>query len=255
MRLCGQLRPSPQPSPKGRGRKIATVTIVFSLTFLLALHLVSIPIFALSQSNSPQNPVEISGEPRHHPKFENEFVRVWDVTVPAGDATLWHAHRNDNVVVTLAPAKLHIETLGRDPVDVEWKFGEVRFSKATYVHRAMNVGTTPFHNLTIELLKPPPANSDSSPAPNEGREPVLENERVRVYRQSLAPGEAVAMHTHPYPGLQVTITAAEIEVTANGKAVRHPVKADDVSWRAGGVTHSIKNVGQTRFESVDIEFK
>ena len=125
--------------------------------FLLIASLLLIPLVGLSQSNSPQNPVEIKGEPRHHPKFENEFVRIWDVTVPGGDATLLHAHRNDNVVVTLAPAKLHIETLDKDPVDTEWKFGEVRFSKATYIHRAMNVGTTAFHNLTIELLKPPGA--------------------------------------------------------------------------------------------------
>src|SRR6266576_1926638 len=145
---------------------------------LLPLFLVFtiIPLAAWSQSNSPQNPVEISGEPRHHPKFENEFVRVWDVTVPAGDMTLWHAHRNDNVVVTLAPAKLHIETLGRDPVDTEWKFGEVRFSKATYVHRAMNVGTTPFHNLTIELLKLPSGLPEPKPQYPIVRVPVLEND-------------------------------------------------------------------------------
>ena len=213
-----------------------------------------IPVAALWQSNSPQNPVEIKGEPRHHPKFENEFVRIWDVTVPGGDATLWHAHRNDNVVVTLAPAKLHIETLGHDPVDAEWKFGEVRFSKATYIHRAMNVGTNAFHNLTIELLKPESTNPTT--APNEaGREPVLDNDRVRVYRTSLAPGESVSTHTHPFPILHVTMTATEIEVTANGKTVRHPVKEDDVSWDAAGVTHSIKNVGRSRFEALVIEFK
>jgi quercetin dioxygenase-like cupin family protein len=223
---------------------------------LLLIALLLIPVVSLSQSNSAQNPVEIKGEPRHHPKFENEFVRIWDVTVPGGDATFWHAHRNDNVIVTLAPARLHIETLGRDPVDAEWKYAEVRFSKATYVHRAMNVGTTAFHNLTIELLKPASADSNWSPLPKEAdREPILENERVRVYRYSLKPGESMATHTHPLPGLSVTITAAEIEVTANGKTVRHPVKADDVSWREGGVTHSVKNVGKTVFDGVDIEFK
>ena len=222
--------------------------------FLLIASLLLIPLVGLSQSNSPQNPVEINGEPRHHPKFENEFVRIWDVTVPGGDATLWHAHRNDNVVVTLAPAKLHIETLDKDPVDAEWKFGEVRFSKATYIHRAMNVGTTAFHNLTIELLKPASAGTQTM-AGEAGRQPVLENDRVRVYRASLAPGESVATHTHQFPYLDVTMSAAEIEVTANGKAVRHPVKEDDVSWEPAGVTHSIKNVGRTRFEAVSIEFK
>jgi quercetin dioxygenase-like cupin family protein len=78
---------------------------------------------------------------------------------------------------------------------------------------------------------------------------------VRVYRLSLAPGEAIATHTHPFPGVVVTMTAAEIEVTAEGKSVRHPVKENDVSWRASGVTHSIRNVGKTRLEALDIELK
>jgi len=225
------------------------------ITCFLALGWV--PVTTSSQSNSPQAPVEISGEAHHHPKFENEFVRIWDVTVPAGEATLWHVHRNDNVVVTLGDASLRIENATAPPAEAQWKFGEVRFAKATYIHRAMNVGTTPFHNLTIELLKPPnsAASSITLPGTYEGRTPVLENDRVRVYRMSLAPGETAPMHTHPYPGVQITITAAQIEVTANGKPVRHPVKSNDVSWRAGGVTHSIRNVGQTRFEAVDIELK
>src|SRR5437867_9028877 len=99
---------------------------------LLMLAIAIAPI-AVSQSNSPQSPVEIRGEPRHHPKFENEFVRIWDVTVPAGDATLWHVHRNDNVVVTLGGATLRIENMSSETADGEWKYGDVRFSKATYV--------------------------------------------------------------------------------------------------------------------------
>ena len=225
-----------------------------SIICLLGLGLVSTT--TSSQSNSPQSPVEISGEAHHHPKFENEFVRVWDVTVPAGEATLWHVHRNDNVVVTLGDANLRLENAAVPTTEAQWKFGEVRFAEATYVHRALNVGTTPFHNLTIELLKPSNFVADPSRLPVQaGRAPILENDRVRVYRLSLAPGEAVGMHTHPLPGLVVTITAGEIEVTADGKPVTHPVKSNDVSWRAGAVTHSIKNVGKTRFEAVDVELK
>ena len=96
---------------------------------LLVLGLASMT--TLSQSNSPQSPVEIKGEAHHHPKFENEFVRIWDVTVPAGEATLWHVHRNDNVVVTFADANLRLESATAAPVEAQWKFGEVRFAKAT----------------------------------------------------------------------------------------------------------------------------
>jgi hypothetical protein len=221
------------------------------LMFALAL----IPLSAWSQSNSPQSPVEISGEPRHHPKFENEFVRIWDVTVPANDATLWHAHRNDNVVVVFGDVNLRIETVGRDPVETQWKFGEVKFAKATYVHRAMNLGTTSFHNLTIELLKAPGPIKD---LPKEaGREPVLENERLRAFRITLEPGQSTPIHTHPVPGLSINLTPAKLEVTTKGKDKpdRLSLPLGESRWRAGTVTHSIKNVGKTRFEGVDIEFK
>ena len=227
-----------------------------SLWLLLCL-LGAVSIAVIAQSNSAQNPVEIKGEPRHHPKFENEFLRVWDMTVPPGDATLWHAHRNDNVVVTLADAKLHIETVGRDPVDADWKFGEVRFSKATYVHRAMNVGGTSFHNLTIELLKPSGVAVDLASLPKTAREPILDNDRVRVYRVSLAPGEQTPMHTHPWPGLAVAVTGGDLEVITQGR--REPerllLQASDVRWRAGAVTHSLKNVGKSPIEGIDIELK
>ena len=229
-----------------------------NLSLLMLLLAIAIAPIAVSQSNSPQSPVEISGEPRHHPKFENEFVRVWDVTVPAGDATLWHVHRNDNVVVTLSGASLHIETLGAAPAESQWKFGDVRFGKATYIHRAMNVGPTTFHNMTIELLKPTGFFPDLSKLPKQaGREPVLENDRVRVYRLSLAAGESTGIHHHPLPGLAIMITPGEIEVSTEGKptADRLNVALGDMRWRASAVTHSIKNVGARRFEAVDIELK
>src|SRR5436853_2630701 len=134
-----------------------------SLLIICLLGLGVVPTTTSSQSNSPQSPVEISGEAHHHPKLENEFVRIWDVTVPAGDATLWHVHRNDNVVVTFADANLRLESASVAPAEAQWKFGEVRFTKATYVHRAINTGATPFHNLTIELLKSPGPQPDPSP--------------------------------------------------------------------------------------------
>jgi hypothetical protein len=230
--------------------KLSLLLICFMLTMT--------PTAKLWQSSSAQSPVEISGEPHHHPKFENEFVRIYDVTVPAGDATLWHAHREDNVVVALGDASLRIETAGAAPAEGIWKFGEVRFGKATYIHRAINIGTSPFHNVTVELLKSPAFLADVSKLPKQaGREPLLENARVRVYRLSLEPGESSAIHNHPLPGLGVAITAGKIEITTKGKARpdRLSLPPADVRWRAGAGTHSIKNVGKTRFEAIDIELK
>src|SRR5207244_4620944 len=124
----GLLPPLPGPSKNLKG---AMKILLVTLCVLATIHPAT-----LSQSNSPQSPVEISGEAHHHPKLENEFVRIWDVTVPAGEATLWHVHRNDNVVVTFADANLRLESATAEPAEAQWKFGEVRFAKATYVHRA-----------------------------------------------------------------------------------------------------------------------
>lgn len=228
------------------------------LSLLFILLMITMNPTAISQSNSEQSPVELTGEPHHHPKFENEFVRIWDVTVSPRDATLWHAHREDNVIVALGDANLRIETAGAAPSEGVWKFGEVRFGKATYVHRAINIGTTSFHNVTVELIKSPAFLADLSKLPKQtDRQPVIENDRVRVYRLSLAPGESSALHTHPLPGLGVAITAGEIEISTKGKARRDRLSLPpaDVRWRAGAVTHSIKNVGKTRFDAIDIELK
>jgi len=233
---------------------LGRITLV--LVFLFAFTLIAGG--SLAQSNSPQSPVEISGEAHHHPKFENEFVRVWDVTVPAGDATLWHIHRNDNVVVTLGEARLRIETAGAAPGESLWKFGEVRFGKATYVHRAMNVGATSFRNFTIELLKPP-AGSTTPSIPKEPivRTPVFENERVRAFEVTLDPGQSTSMHTHVLPSLAIALTPGDIEVTTEGKNKPDRLKLPrgDLRWRAGAVTHAIKNIGKSRFSAVDIELK
>jgi predicted metal-dependent enzyme (double-stranded beta helix superfamily) len=80
---------------------------------------------------------------------------------------------------------------------------------------------------------------------------------VRVYRVTLAPGESTGMHKHLLAGLGITIGPTEIELDMQGKDKPELIKVatGEARWRPGAVTHSIKNVGQTRFETVDIELK
>src|ERR1044072_5206673 len=89
------------------------------------------------------------------------------------------------------------------------------------------------------------------------RHPVLKNYRVRVYRVTLAPGESTPMHTHLFAGLALTLSPARIAIQTKGskRVQRINVRAGEVRWRPEPVTHSIKNIGKTRFEGVDIELK
>src|SRR5262249_28741398 len=102
----------------------------------------------LTISICAQAPVPVSKEPRHHLKFENEYVRVFDVLVPPGDTTLFHIHSNDYVFVSIGDATLKAEIPGGQPSDLIMKDGESRFTKGPITHRVRNVAKTPFRNVT-----------------------------------------------------------------------------------------------------------
>ena len=46
-------------------------------------------------------------EPRHVPKFVNEWVRIIDVEIPEGERTLYHAHSLDYPYVMISSVTLH----------------------------------------------------------------------------------------------------------------------------------------------------
>lgn len=101
-----------------------------------------------------QQSVEITSEPSHHLVFENEYVRVFDVTVAPRATTLVHKHNHDYLFVTLGDSDVVSVRPGEKPVGLKLKDGEVRFTPGNFAHAAVNQADRPFHNITIELLKP-----------------------------------------------------------------------------------------------------
>ena len=101
-----------------------------------------------------QQSVEITSEPNHHLVFENEYVRVFDVTVAPRATTLVHRHNHDYLFVTLGDSDVVSVRPGEKPVSLKLKDGEVRFTPGNFAHAAVNQADRPFHNITIELLKP-----------------------------------------------------------------------------------------------------
>lgn len=203
-----------------------------------------------------QSPVPVANEPRHHLKFENEYVRVFDVVVPPRDATLFHIHSNDYAFVGIGPATLKAEILGGAPTDLILKDGEVRFTKGPITHRVTNVGASPFRNITIEILKSPGPAGASTPDTSPGHSEVLENDRVRIERLILEPGQSTNIHTHNLSALSVFLTKAKVRVESPGaKPETIEYSPGDFRWRSAPVTHSITNIGLTRFEAVGIDWK
>jgi quercetin dioxygenase-like cupin family protein len=207
-------------------------------------------------TSTVQSPVPVANEPRHHLKFENEYVRVFDVVVPPGDATLFHIHANDYAFVSIGYATLKAEVRGSQPGDLIVKDGEARFTKGPITHRVTNVAKTPFRNITIEILKTPGPVGAPTPDTSPGHSIVLENDRVRIERLVLEPGQSTNIHTHNLSALSVFLTKSKVLVESPGaKPETIEYKPGDFRWRSAPVTHSIKNIGSSRFEAVGVDWK
>jgi quercetin dioxygenase-like cupin family protein len=217
----------------------------------------------LSLGTSPsQAPVPVEKEPRHHLKFENSHVRIFDAVVPPGDTTLYHHHPNDYVFVMIGPATIKAQIEGGEPYDLILKDGETRYTPAPITHRVSNVGKTGFRAIAIEVRAP----SNAGKAIDRGSEYslVLENERVRVERLTLEPDQSTRTESSGQPEVMVAITRGEVVTTAAsavsgtvgyGNRAKKKFSPGDFVWSDGRGTRSMKNSGKARFEAITVEWK
>jgi len=228
--------------------------------------------------------VEITAEPFHHLVLKNKKVRVFSVEVPPRAATLLHRHKNDYVFVILGDSDVRNERQGEKPGALRLSDGDVRFSKGGFAHIARNLADAPFRNVTIEVLKP--ARGIISLATcdiNEGIEcgfcniapdgqqkcdwpgdmqalPEIEKKEASyaVYQFTihLEPGSTTGMHSHKADHLVVAVNDLELKNEVQGKppeTVR--MKAGEVRWVKGGITHALTNLGKQPAWFVSFEFK
>ncbi len=101
-------------------------------------------------------PVPVDKEPHHHFVFQNQYVRVLDVLFPAGEASLFHTHSNDNVGIPISGDKTQSQPAGGEWSEVQdVKPGAAGFRRArgqAYTHRVRSAGKLPFHVVDVEVF-------------------------------------------------------------------------------------------------------
>lgn len=206
-----------------------------------------------------QGAVQIEKEPMHRLRFENEFVRVFDVLVPAGKATQNHTHFYDGVSVRVSNTQVVDEVVGGEKTPFVIKYGEATFGArpSPLTHRVVNNGRSDFRNIFIEILAGKNAVSAGRfPILSDGHMVLIDNERVRVNRLVLKPGESSKLHTHQMRGLGIILYDSKIEISGpDGTKRTLEPRAGDHAWQNSGTTHLIKNIGPNVFEAIDIELK
>ncbi|GAA4708246.1 cupin [Phytohabitans rumicis] len=85
---------------------------------------------------------------------------------------------------------------------------------------------------------------------------ILENEHVRVWQVALGPGETQPLHYHEHPYLVIAIEGAiNLVETADGQLRDAPEPTGGVVFRPPGDTHTLTNVGETRYVARIVELK
>ncbi len=208
-----------------------------------------------------QQAVPVYKEPHHQLKFENEYVRVLDVIIPPKESTLFHTHTEDMVGVTISDAPTLSEKPDMPPTNSPaGKAGEIWFEgfrKDPVTHKVTNTGNDFIHYVAAEILSSPSSSvTASSFSDVAGYTLELENERVRVYRLILNPGQSNKTHNYFLPSLSVAVSEGKILVKSPGhKSRTAEFKPGDFKRYPMGTRLSLKNVGSSRFEAVIFEWK
>lgn len=229
--------------------------------------LVPLAALCLASAQTAPQAVDVSAEPHHHLVLENEYVRAFRVEVPPNGATGLHHHANDYVFVVLGASQVSNEVEGKPPVRLQLADGEAGYSEGGFAHVARNLASTPFRNVTVEIL-PAARQRAAARKPGAGWERGVElfeggsidtivvRGGLRVTETELKPGATQPLHTHSGPHLAIPLTDVELRSDVPGKPAQTiRFKSGEVDWVAGRVTHTLTNVGSSPARFLAIEFR
>lgn len=211
-----------------------------------------------SAAQESDGAVPITSEPNHRIRFDNGRVRMYEVVLPRGKATLIHEHRADNFSVIFSNTEITNEPLGGKPVVRKIPSGFVGFAstaKGPYSHRVVASGDEAFHVIAMELMSPTP-NGPASANQRAGSpfEVTLENARGRVYRVALASGESTGTFTRTAGSALFAVSAGRISETAEGGSPRlWDFEPGHFRWFDTAESLSMKNESPTPIDLVEIQ--
>ena len=83
--------------------------------------------------------------------FENQYVKVWQLTLKEGQSTHWHKHMLDYLYVVMEPGSVRTEYTDGTFEEQSDRFGDVVMRRRDDGHRLINLGASRYSNVVIEL--------------------------------------------------------------------------------------------------------
>jgi hypothetical protein len=184
---------------------------------------------------------------------------VLNVFIPPQRASGYHRHSLDSVGVLVSDTERTGQVLGAEAtVTPRRGRGSVNFTgyaREPLVHTVAVTGDAPFHNIVVELEYAEPGRFTAGTR-GEGYTVVLDNERVRVWRLALEPGQAAPAITQTAPGFRVVIDGGELVESVPGKPDRAKApRSGEFFWQDAGQTRAVRNVGTIAITLIELELK
>jgi len=194
-------------------------------------------------------------------KIDNDAVRVLNAVDQPHKPGALHRHAVNRVMIYLTAGDQTLRYQDGKIDRQHWDAGQVAWSPAGGLHISENVGEKPLHIIEVELKKAP----SKAPARNPELDPVaidpahnillFENSQVRVFRSLREAGGTEMMHEHLGSG-RVGVFLTDLNATVKlkeGPGSPLHLKAGNVTWSSGLVTHATTNLGPSNLEMIVIE--
>ena len=221
--------------------------------------------------------VPITKEFHHKLVLQNEYVRVFDVTVEPHEVTLLHQHDVPYIFLTLGTADVINAVAGKPEAHLMLEDGTTRYTPGGFAHIARTDAGILFRNITIELLKPQAAQTNlgdggqdramgSCPVSGDASAkqsgeivspqivPCFETSELRMERVRVAGAKEFAQASPEAAALLIAMTGANLDVSIGGKhvAVLH---AGDVLWLPAGSPRKAMDARGGKSQFLLISFK
>jgi hypothetical protein len=239
------------------------------------------PDLSQQYPTAPQGPVPISDEPHHRLLLQNDFARVYNVTVAPLDSTLLHQHDLPYLYVVLGFADIINAIVGKPELHQVLEDGEMHYSPGHFAHIVRTDSGMPFHNITVELVRPQgtaknlckdvlpgaPLNCPepaTSVATSKGKKatpqvasddsPYFETDEVRVELHKVSSGDDYVDGAPQVAALLIGLTNSNLDVNLAGEHIGF-LHGGDVLWLPAGQHRRIVDFLGTHSGFLLISFK
>ena len=88
---------------------------------------------------------------------------------------------------------------------------------------------------------------------------LIDHERIAVWKLVLEPGQSTRQHTHQFDEVVICLAGSKLRATKAGpepeRQTHYPEAGQVIMPPVKGVTHTVTNVGDTRYSQIAIELK